>query len=104
MDARVYARLFQALADETRMQVVEALRDGERSVNEIAAATGLAQNTVSYHLSCLTNCGFAEREVQGNERIYALNDAVVDDLFAAIEDHIDRHRNGILTCDVLEES
>lgn len=103
MDAEVYGKLFQALANETRMEVIDALRDGEKTVSELVEATGREQNVVSYHLTCLTNCGFAEKEVDGNERIYSLNSTVLDDLFDTIESHIENHRKGIYTCEILED-
>jgi len=103
MDVEVYGKLFQALANETRMELIDALRAGEKSLGELVEATGREQNTVSYHLKCLTNCGFAEKEVHGNERIYSLNSTILDDLFDTIESHIDNHRQGIYTCELLEE-
>ncbi|MDY6764562.1 MAG: metalloregulator ArsR/SmtB family transcription factor [Halobacteria archaeon] len=102
MDSEVYAKLFQALANEIRMELIEALQDGSKSVSELVEATDREQNTVSYHLRCLTNCGFAEREVRGNKRIYTLNSVILDDLFSTIETHIDNHRQGIYTCEILE--
>ncbi len=103
MDERGYSHLFQALANETRMELVAVLRDDAQSVSELVEATGLEQNTVSYHLNCLTTCGFANKEVEGNKRIYSLNSAVLDELLGAIESHVDNHRKGIYTCEVLEE-
>lgn len=103
MDAEVYGKLFQALANETRMELIDALRDGEKSVSELVEVTGREQNIVSYHLKCLTNCGFAKKEVHGNERIYSLNSTILEDLFGTIEAHIENHRQGIYTCEILED-
>lgn len=103
MDSAVYAKLFQALANKNRMELIDALQDGEQSVSELVEATGREQNTVSYHLRCLTNCGFAEKEVQGNKRIYSLNSTIINDLFGTIEAHIENHRQGIYTCEILED-
>lgn len=103
MDVAAYGKLFQALANETRIELIDALRDGDKSVSELVEATGREQNNVSYHLKCLTNCGFAEKEVNGNERIYSLNSTILDDLFGTIETHIENHRQGIYTCDILED-
>lgn len=102
MDVKGYSHLFQALANETRMELVAVLRDDAKSVSELVEATGLEQNTVSYHLNCLTTCGFAEKEVKGNKRIYSLNSAILSDLLETIESHVENHRQGLYTCEVLE--
>lgn len=104
MDATVYSHLFQALANETRMAIIAELRDGSRNVSELVEATGREQNSVSYHLGCLTNCGFVTKEANGNKRQYSLNSDVLEDVFAAIGEHIENHRQGLYTCDVLEDA
>ncbi len=63
---------FAALADPTRRDVLDALRDGERSVGEIVAALGLAQPRVSKHLRVLSDAGLARRRTAGRHRIYRL--------------------------------
>lgn len=103
MDTRAYSHLFQALANETRMELIHHLRGGEKSVSELVDATGERQNSISYHLQCLTNCGFVTKEADGNERIYSLNDGVIGDVFRAIDQHIENHRDGLYTCDILED-
>lgn len=102
MGETAYSHLFQALANETRMELIHRLRDGDKSVSELVEATGREQNSVSYHLKCLTNCGFVTREANGNERIYSLNGDVIENVFAAIDQHIENHRDGLYTCEVLE--
>ena len=77
--AQTYASWFRALADPTRVQLVELLaRHGEpMSVGEIVAAMGLAQSTVSQHLKILAEVRFVLVEPVGNARHYRINDACV---------------------------
>lgn len=63
---------FQTLADPTRRRIVEALGDGERSVNELVAAVGIHQSGVSRHLGILHDAGFVEVRPQGPQRLYSL--------------------------------
>ena len=58
--AAVRARFFRALADPSRLVLLEALRRGERCVSELVEATGLSQSNVSGHLACLKECGLVE--------------------------------------------
>jgi DNA-binding transcriptional ArsR family regulator len=77
--ARTYASWFRALADPTRVQIVEYLARHARpmSVGEIVAAVGLAQSTVSQHLKILTEVRFVLVEPVGTARHYRINDACV---------------------------
>ncbi|MFI5487918.1 ArsR/SmtB family transcription factor [Micromonospora echinaurantiaca] len=78
--ARTYASWFRALADPTRVQIVEYLARQARpmSVGEIVTAVGLAQSTVSQHLKVLTEVRFVLAEPAGTARLYRVNDACVD--------------------------
>jgi len=49
--------LFRSLADPTRLAIVQHLALGEHRVVDLMAHLGLAQSTVSGHLSCLRDCG-----------------------------------------------
>jgi DNA-binding transcriptional ArsR family regulator len=64
--------VFQALADPTRRRIVEALRFGERQVNDIVAQAGIHQSGVSRHLRILREAGFVSTRPDGQRRIYSL--------------------------------
>ena len=51
------AKLFRGFADSSRLSILEALREGERTVSDIVQTTGFTQPNVSNHLSCLRDCG-----------------------------------------------
>jgi DNA-binding transcriptional ArsR family regulator len=74
-DAEQYASWFRALADPSRVQIVEYLaRQGRpMSVGEIVAAVGLAQSTVSQHLKILAEVRFVFVEPVGTARHYRIN-------------------------------
>jgi ArsR family transcriptional regulator, cadmium/lead-responsive transcriptional repressor len=77
------ARFFRVLGDPTRVRLIRALQDGERSVGELVAEVGLRQPRVSAHLACLRHCGFVEYRRQGREVIYRLS---LGNLRALIDD------------------
>lgn len=64
--------MFDILADPTRRRIVEALRDGERSVGELVETAGIAQSGVSRHLRILQDAGFVEVRADAQRRLYAL--------------------------------
>jgi DNA-binding transcriptional ArsR family regulator len=73
--AETYASWFRALADPSRVQIVEYLARQGRPlpVGEIVAAVGLAQSTVSQHLKILTEVRFVLVEAVGTARHYRIN-------------------------------
>ncbi|MBG0566605.1 ArsR/SmtB family transcription factor [Actinoplanes aureus] len=78
--AEEYASWFRALADPSRVQIVEYLARQARPmpVGEIVAAVGLAQSTVSQHLKILTEVRFVLVEPVGNARHYRINSRCVE--------------------------
>lgn len=63
----------KALADESRMLILWMLEDRRLCVCEIQEALGLAQSTVSRHLSLLEEAGFVASEKDGPWKNYKLN-------------------------------
>ena len=74
--AEEYASWFRALADPSRVQILQYLARAAAplSVGEIVAAVGLAQSTVSQHLRVLAEVRFVLVEADGNARRYRVNE------------------------------
>ena len=71
---RHIAERFRALGEPSRLEILQALRQGERTVTEILAATGLAQANASRHLQVLHAAGLVERRKDGPSTWYRLAD------------------------------
>jgi ArsR family transcriptional regulator len=67
------AKIFKALADETRLSILALLLEGELCVCEVIAALELPQSTVSRHLAYLRNSGWVLGRRQGIWMYYHLN-------------------------------
>ena len=61
-----------ALADTTRLQIVELLLRGEKPVNDIVAEVDIHQSGVSRHLRILSDEGFVQVRRFGQQRFYSL--------------------------------
>jgi DNA-binding transcriptional ArsR family regulator len=68
------AAYFQALAEPTRLRLLNLLREQERSVGELAQLTGFSAANVSRHLSLLTQHGLVKRQARGNSAMYQIAD------------------------------
>jgi DNA-binding transcriptional ArsR family regulator len=64
--------VFQILADPTRRRIVDALRDGEQSVNQLVAKVDIGQPGVSRQLAILEEASFVVVRPEGRRRFYAL--------------------------------
>ena len=83
-------RALAALADPTRLRIVEFLREGPSPVGGITEALGLPQPQVSKHLRVLRNAGLVAVEPQAQMRVYALRTRAFVDLgraLARLADH-----------------
>ena len=82
------AGYFQVLAEPTRLRILNILRDGERTVGDLAQMCGYTAANVSRHLSLMTKNGLVTREGRGtsvyyrfaDESVYALCDLVCDNI------------------------
>lgn len=62
-----------ALGDATRRAIVEGLRDGERTVGDLAADLPVSRPAVSQHLGVLKAAGLVQERPQGTRRYYRLD-------------------------------
>lgn len=72
------AERFKALGEPARLQLLQALRRGEKSVSELVELTGLGQANVSKHLQQLHQCGYLTRRKEGTFAYYSI---ASDDVF-----------------------
>ena len=85
-----YDKLFVALADPTRRAVFERLRNGPRSVGELAADLPVTQPAVSQHLRVLREAKLVEARAMGTRRVYRVNRERLDLLRIYAESFRDR--------------
>ena len=69
-----------ALGDPTRRHVFELLREGPRSVGELAAGLPVSRPAVSQHLRALESAGLVAHTKQGTRRLYAVDTSGVGTL------------------------
>lgn len=77
------AQRFRALSDPTRIKLLDRLREGEASVQELTDAIGSSQQNVSKHLGVLRQTGIVGRRRCGNYVFYSIVD---EGVFTLCED------------------
>jgi DNA-binding transcriptional ArsR family regulator len=74
------AERFRVLGEPTRIRLLELLRHGEATVQELADGTASTQQNVSKHLGILRGAGLVSRRKAGTSSRYAIADSTVFDL------------------------
>jgi len=64
--------VFKALADPTRRQILQDLREGEQPAGQIAARFDMSGPSVSRHLAILRSAGLVQERRDGNRILYSL--------------------------------
>lgn len=78
------ARMFHALSDPTRLEILERLRNGERCVCELVDALDCAQSRLSFHLKTLKDAGLVTDRREGRWVHYAIAPGALESLQAAL--------------------
>lgn len=63
----------RALSDETRIEILNILRNGEMNVNDIAEKCIVSRPTISHHLQIMKRAGILNSVKDGKEIYYSLN-------------------------------
>ena len=81
MKQRVKAAvLFHALSDETRLELLDRLKQGEQCVCELTDALQTGQSKLSFHLRVLKEAGLIRDRPEGRWMYYSLNQEGLEDL------------------------
>jgi ArsR family transcriptional regulator len=70
-------KVFKALSDPLRLEILEFLRDGEKCVCEIIPHVRTLQPVVSRHLKILKDCGLVKYRKDGSRRLYSITDPAI---------------------------
>jgi len=77
-----------ALADPTRLQIVDLLLGGEQPVNDLVAQLDIHQSGVSRHLRILSEGGFVRMRANRQQRLYSLR----PERFQELDQWLSRYR------------
>jgi ArsR family transcriptional regulator len=81
--------IFSALADPTRLRILDALSGAELCVCDLAEVSGISQSGVSHQLRLLRDRGLVAFRREGNRAVYRLADEHVRVLLAVGLEHAD---------------
>jgi|TARA_B110001469_G_scaffold84822_1_gene80303 DNA-binding transcriptional ArsR family regulator len=73
-------KLFKALNDNTRREILDKLREGDMTAGEIADMFDISKPSISHHLDILKQAELVESHRNGQFIHYSLNTTVMDDI------------------------
>jgi DNA-binding transcriptional ArsR family regulator len=85
--AATTADAFNAVAEPRRRQILDVLAGGERAVNDLVHALGIAQPQVSRHLRVLREVGAVDVREEGRQRLYRLNGHALKPIHDWVKDY-----------------
>ena len=87
------ADFFQALANPTRIAIVEQLRDGELSAGSLIERLGIEQANASQHLAVLRAKNILVSRKTGNQVFYSVRDPLIIDVLNIMRRYFHAHMN-----------
>ncbi|MEP0005766.1 MAG: autorepressor SdpR family transcription factor [Balneola sp.] len=72
-------KLFKALNDSTRRQILDLLKEKDLSAGEIAEAFEISKPSISHHLDLLKNAGLVSSERDGQFIVYSLDTTALEE-------------------------
>lgn len=84
MDDYDFVKIFKALADKTRQDILELLGDDEMNVSDICSEFRISQPTISHHLQILKNCDLVDYRKDGKNIYYFIRQEIINDAFGRV--------------------
>ena len=79
-----FVKIFKALADKTRQDILELLGEEEMNVTDICSEFRISQPTVSHHLHILKNCNLVDFRKEGKNIYYYVKQEIMNDVFGTV--------------------
>lgn len=82
---------FQTMGNDTRLHILNSLREKPLNVSEICTHTGYEQTLVSHHLKMLEHHGMVFSEKKGKYKYFTLNQKTIEPLLRLIDKHTHKY-------------
>ena len=73
-------KIFKALNDETRREILTLLREKDMNAGEIADHFNISKPSISHHLEILKNAELVSSVKRGQFVLYSINTTIMEDL------------------------
>ncbi len=98
-----YYLFFSALANRTRLAIIDVLREGPKSISGVSDALEQDESVVAYNIKRLEHSALLCSEGSGKEKLYSLNREIVEPLSELLAFHTNKYCPGLKSCISLEK-
>ncbi|MGG2092641.1 metalloregulator ArsR/SmtB family transcription factor [Bacillus sp. S13(2024)] len=103
-DLGIKAKFIRSFTDKTRLQILQYMMDGEKTVSEIVEITNGNQSNISQHLNFLKECGIILGRKEGKYVYDSLRNAQIEQLLTMFDVVFHKVQNEVASCDKYETS
>jgi DNA-binding transcriptional ArsR family regulator len=98
-DLNLKVKFIRGFGDKTRIQILECIKDKEKTVSQIVEEVQASQSSISQHLGCLKECGLIVGRQEGKYMFYSLRNEKVKQLLNMFDDVLADVQSGVACCD-----
>jgi DNA-binding transcriptional ArsR family regulator len=98
IDLDTKVKFLQGFAHKIRIQILECIREEEKTVSQIVEDLDGNQSNISQHLACLRGCGLILGRQEGKYTFYSLSNQHVRDLLKMFDVVLDEVQNDVACC------
>lgn len=99
VDMDIKMKFLHGLSNKTRVQILESIKEEEKTVTQIVDDVKGNQSNISQHLSCLKGCGLIVGRQEGKYVYYRVRNQLVRDLLTMIDVVLEDVQNDIACCE-----
>lgn len=98
MICNTYKLFFGTLADPTKLEILQVLKENPCNVSAICTKLKQEQSCISHNLRRLKELGFVTMIPRGKERVYSLDTEVIRPLLDLVQEHVDTYYKHYCKC------
>ncbi len=98
IDIDTKVKFLQGFAHKIRIQILESIKQQEKTVSEIVSELDGNQSSISQHISCLKGCGLIVGRQEGKYIFYSLSNQKVRDLLTIFDDVLEEVQDDVANC------
>ncbi|MBT2727481.1 winged helix-turn-helix transcriptional regulator [Bacillus sp. ISL-75] len=99
VDMNMKVKLINGFSNKTRIQILESIKEQEKTVSQIVEEINGNQSNISQHLACLKGCGIIVGRNEGKYCYYSLRNQNIRDLLAMFDVVLEDVQNEMNCCE-----
>ena len=97
-DLDLKVKFLRAFGDKTRVQILDFIKDEEKTVSQIVEGIDGNQSNISQHLACLRGCGIIVGRQEGKYVYYSLRNQEIKELLSTFDNVLGQIENDVACC------